>query len=386
MNSTNSRLASETNKLITQTLSKEGGIYLPSIGSLSFATITEEGEAINTILLSKEERHKSLIKIIEERGNCSNEQATMLYEKWVEEIKQEDGSYNLTSLGAIKGGEFIVEESLFNRLNVNSKRARKEVKAESIAAPIAEKKAEVKSEAKKVEVKSKAEPKPTPKPQKEESKAKGKAKVAKQKEKESSPMGWIVAAVVIVAAIVGLFIYGGEGLIHSDAIAKVEPTTKNEVKQDIIEEVAEVTEPEVETGIEAAVEVEEATEEVVEEVIEPKADEPTTMPEYESEPVAKIKSNDPIERLRATLTESTNPKKFRVVCGIFSSERNAGKMLIDIDRKLGEEATPKVYQREDKTYMVTLHEANNFRECADYINKTAVKHYKASWVYNDKSM
>ncbi|MFI3304592.1 MAG: hypothetical protein SNF68_07925 [Rikenellaceae bacterium] len=118
----NVRLARETNKLILQTLSKEGGIYLPTIGSLTFESVEKGGEQVNTITLSDKVQHQSLVEIIEERGKCSDKQAKLLYDKWLAEIKRSNGYY-LVSIGEIVNGRFIVERSLFNRLNPKSLRA-----------------------------------------------------------------------------------------------------------------------------------------------------------------------------------------------------------------------------------------------------------------------
>ncbi|MFI3304990.1 MAG: cell envelope integrity protein TolA [Rikenellaceae bacterium] len=416
MKNANSRLAIETNKLITQTLSREGGVYLPTIGSLSFATLVEDGDTINTIVLNKEERHKSLVKIIEERGNCSSEQAAMLYEKWVEEISEEDGSYNLTTLGVIANGAFVVEPSLYNRLNINSKKR--------IAEREAEKKAEREAEkiAKEAETKEKrsAESKPVAKPaatkpaaakpkapkqappkqtpSKQKSTKAAKPAIAKAADDDSkNPAGialWGFVSVVIIAGIISIFIYEGDFFSSTAASSdKITPASET-----AIELTTNTPESKVEstTTIEATESVESTMEDVVaagptiEAVEEESVDlalknTPKTMPEMGGRPIPPIKSNDPVERLQATLTESTTPMTYRVVCGIFRSQRNAGRMILDIECKLGERAIPRVYLRDNK-YMVTIFEADNFRECSQYISTVAIKHYESTWVYNSKTM
>lgn len=113
MKQNNIRLIEEVAKLIVNILIKDGGVYLPSIGSL---TLSSE-EAGSTVTYSAEESHGSIVEVIMKRGNCSQEKAQKIYDKWLSLVKEESGDVSIRGVGKIEGGLFTISSSLATRLN-----------------------------------------------------------------------------------------------------------------------------------------------------------------------------------------------------------------------------------------------------------------------------
>lgn len=99
----NQRLIDEVNKLIKGILAGDGNVTLPSIGQLSVG----EGESL---LFTKEEGEVTIVDKIAQMGGCTEEQATQIYNKWLEEISTDD-EIAIDEIGVIRGAEFTPYES-----------------------------------------------------------------------------------------------------------------------------------------------------------------------------------------------------------------------------------------------------------------------------------
>lgn len=117
-------MIAEVNKIIGNALIKDGGLYLPEIGSLSVTTTTPSlagakskcSAPKRTIVFSAEERHRSLVLMISEIGNCTEGQAAMIYEKW-RKTSATDLGVEIDGVGAIAEEVFTPSAAIIAKLN-----------------------------------------------------------------------------------------------------------------------------------------------------------------------------------------------------------------------------------------------------------------------------
>ncbi len=193
MKQQNSRMVVEVNKIIANALLSDGGIYLPNIGSLSIvSSSSKEGNPIRDITVQPEARHKSITTVISERGNCTEQQAEQVYNKWLKVVKAEE-KIAILGIGEIeKDGKFTLTPQMFSKLNPV------QVKAEPAEPQPVEKPKSEKPKSEKTEKKSKvkAEKKSTPA-----------TPPKKRGDSEGSNSGYIWGVLAAIAIIVGIIYF-----------------------------------------------------------------------------------------------------------------------------------------------------------------------------------
>ncbi len=340
MDQSNVRLIEEMAKLVASQLTSDGGITLPSVGTLSFTTFSTEpkgkrakkskSESIQTIILSPEsDEYASLTTIIAERGGCSEEQATTLYNRWLDSVRDEEGLI-IDGVGAIVNNEFAVDESLFKLLNPKVSIEKQLTKAMN----------------EKIEqIEEEIEATPT-------------------KSRSRAPIYWGLAALALIVTLFVNFI--------------------SDINQD--PKAVEVT---LEPIAESSVEIEIAPEVEPEPIVTP--------PTPERELITKLRSKarfataqeslEAFDRSFVETIDGAGSKRYRVVCGVLNSRVNAGRLLMDAEYRTAGNAlfTPRIYPR-GEGYMVTLYEGDSFRSCAEFIGQQASTLYDSCWVYNDAKM
>ncbi len=324
------QLVEEMTKLFTSQLTKDEGVSLPNIGTLSFSLVDGESgsdvdatDKIQTIALSPlSEDYPLLTTVIAEQGGCTEEQALSLYNKWLDAIREGD-KISIRGVGEIVGDRFEIEVSLYNRLNPN--------------APLSPPPAAPRRARRVVSDRSSGEKSRTP----------------------------IYVALVVMALLATIFV------IY--------------ITRDNSTPVAEIPLDAPQTQVEEAIESPQVVEQ--EQVVEQK-------PISDARQLSKLRSKaryapaeQALSALQLSLADEGESKRYRVVCGVLRSRINAGRLLLDAGyRSAGDDLyTPRVYPR-GEGYMVTLFEADSFGACVEFIETRASKLYDSCWVYNDARM
>lgn len=309
-------------KLILNLLTKDGGVYLPTVGSLTLGS-AEDGKRVVTY--SDAEGGTSIVEVIASRGNCSAEKAQKIYDKWLLEVRGEDGTVDIVA-------------DLEARLNPKPKSKPKSTKKEKKKAEKPEPKVEVE--------------KPQP-------------KIATQPD-SNTRLIWSLGAVSIVVAIVTIIALGSSNEVEVTPLAPA------------VERVAESVEEKIE--VEQTIETEAIEAEVVAVAMEPKVGKVNNI----TSSARFVNDDDARAVLKERLISSDDaPLRFRVVCGVMLSQSNAGRLILDIEQRT--DLSARVYERSGG-YMVTIFESEGFRPCYNFIEETASKLYDYTWIYDEKTM
>ncbi len=338
MEKSNKRLVEEVAKLISNTIVKEGAIYLPEIGSLCVS----EGDN-RSVRLSPEVVGSNIVVILAEKAKCSSKQAQSIYKKWSQEVVKSDKSIKIPTVGTISEGVFTPSNKILEKLN-RTKQVKSQSKTEQTKQP------EVKVETKEsVEIKTK-----------------------------QGVKFWVIGLAAIIIAILTIF----SNIYQREEAEVVEVVEVIEVEEAVeIEEVIEVIE---------VIEAEEVV--VIEEVVE----EPVIEAVVEEEPVEEeigrynitskarfVKYPEASAKLAQCLKETTDSKRFRVVCGTLKARSNAGRLIIDAQMRGGQNVECRAYEYYDN-YMITIFESNKISEAYNYINRIGNDLYDTMWVYDAK--
>ncbi|MFI3332816.1 MAG: hypothetical protein SNI51_05970 [Rikenellaceae bacterium] len=108
-----SRMAAEVNKLIGGKLLSSEAIHLPEVGSLY---IIKDSSPKKKVEFSSNEHGSSLISVIEERASCTTEQATEIYNKWLEEVRSAS-IIAIEGVGELRGKSFVTSTTFLTQLN-----------------------------------------------------------------------------------------------------------------------------------------------------------------------------------------------------------------------------------------------------------------------------
>ncbi len=338
-----SRMIVEVNKLISNALIKDGGVYLPGVGSLSVVTTPltmnssskEMSAPTREITISKEEKHRSLIVVITERGNCTPQQATQIYNKWYDVVVKEDNT-TIEGVGKISGTLFTTDSALKEKLN-----------------PIAQ---------------------ATPQ------KVKKKGAVKKQKKRGGTILTLLLIA---VAAAVALFIlpksndtsYTTEATPTEQSAQPIEVEVIEDVttEEAATEEVVEISE-DVEIEVEVATKVEES--ESVESVQEQKQSEPTSQATYES-------TSDKTLEAALAAGVSNIDKPYNVIYGAYSVAENAEKAMSLAEQEFNEPIECTAY-RYGSTVIISIYSAPSEAEAKQFVRENRTKFKEPLWVYKKK--
>ncbi len=113
-----SRMAAEVNKLIGLNLLEGGAIYLPEIGSLY--TIVDDSGA-KRIDFSSSEQGVSLVDVIKDRAECTPEQASEIFRRWLEEVRTTESIIIVDGVGELRQKSFVAVNSFSDQLNTEIK-------------------------------------------------------------------------------------------------------------------------------------------------------------------------------------------------------------------------------------------------------------------------
>lgn len=329
MKQKNSRMIAEVNKIIGNTLIKDGGVYLPNIGSLSVVTTHPSmGEATNssaaptrTVSLIDEERHHPLTTIISERGNCTPNQATIIYKKWVEAVSDKS-QIKIEGVGTIIDGLFTSSDSLLQQLN-----------------PVV----------------AKPKERPCVNPKKvDKSDKQNKSKGSETKNRRIALVAWLLlVAVVAVAAVV--ILNNKNGSQSAVTVPIVSPKT-------------EVANPTTEPVIEP-IETESVTEDTPESV-------------EKDVVVSTTKEMTADEILQAGLQAGTANRElhYKVIYGAFSNSQNVAKAIAQATKAMDGKVSCTVY-RHGKSYIVSLFDAQSFNEANEFIAINKDRFNETLWIH-----
>lgn len=341
------RMVAELNKLITNELLTAGGIYLPEIGSLSVEQ-TAEASARRTVVYSEVERHTSLVVVVALLTKCSVDQSSELYAKWLDAVKQ-NLQIEIEGIGILRGGRFEVSSVIESRLNpipameIKGDKTAKEPKAKPVATP-------------KIETPSKS---------------------------NNSRRGYMVIAVIVVAAIVFaanrlVFKDNGAQVKESEVIPMVEltpakpiTTTKEQVvtTKEVKPEAAVAAEPEPAEEVAAA----------------PKK---SSVGELTSRKAKQTPNSEATEILNKTMAASQDrpATKYKVVYGVYRSKSNAGRAIVDVEEQNQDPAMVCGVTLRDGNYMVTLFESDHFYTSVSFMKRNDQYFSNALWVYDPEKM
>lgn len=311
MEQNNQKLTTEISKLIANTIAAEGYVALPEVGTLSIETANNK---IRKVLFSAEVGERTLVAVIAEQGNCSAEQAQQIYSKWLDEVRKGD-AVSIVGIGEIKNGSFSISPKMANKLKPSQEQ----------------------------------EPQQEPQPQQAPTQP-------VEKEPRSFAKIWIVGAVVIVAIIAGVLIFGVSNDKTTDSGLMTLPEYDS----------APVVEPLPEPD-----------------AVEEELQEPTVSYTKLTSKARFVSSADAREALQRTLQSSTDPKRFRVVCGVLLSEANAGRLILDIEERTGDDVVCTAYVR-NGGYMVAMYESEHFYTSLSYLRCEAKPLYDTAWLYDEQ--
>ncbi len=107
------KMAAEVNKLIGSRLLSGEAVLLPEVGSLCITMSTSQRKRVE---FSSEPQGVSLVDVIKERANCSDEEALKIYNMWVEEVRV-DSTLVVEGVGELKANGFVTVDSFAKQLN-----------------------------------------------------------------------------------------------------------------------------------------------------------------------------------------------------------------------------------------------------------------------------
>ncbi len=325
------KMVTELNKLITNELLINGGIYLPKVGSLSVETM--ERSPKRTVNYNEGEREGlvSLVSVIALKTKCSVEQATKLYDKWHEAV-QKMRQVEIEGIGTLRAGRFEVSEVIVAKLNPATALPTTQ-KTEAKAEPISEKRCKV-------------------------------------------DMRYIAVLVAIGVGVLMLF-YGESNEPESVSIVELTPATPivevSVEEEEVIEAEETIAEPE------------------VIEVLEPETDQhiKSERGELMSYKARTASNSQAVKIFEETLAESQEraETKYKVVYGVYNSKANAGRAILDAIEKNRDttRSTYGVTLRNGK-YMVTLFESDHFYTSVSFMKRNDEHFENALWVYDPKKM
>ncbi|MFI3327807.1 MAG: hypothetical protein R3Y70_01535 [Rikenellaceae bacterium] len=363
MEQQNSRMVAEVNKLIANALIKENGLFLPNLGSLSVESKAPQAKGKGAmvgpsreITFTTEEKHRPLMVIIAEYGNCTPNQAAQIYDKWLEAVKVGDDA-NIESIGQIQGGVFIAAPEMLERLNPAAK------------APLAKGGAAARKG------------------------ATSRKAAAKSEGGSNGKMIWIALAAVALLAVGYFVFFAGDSssdvasteVVEVDAEATAAAAAEKEARDAEIlrlaqERAAAQAKRDAASGQGSKGLVAQARESVAE--AEKNRPAPTG-----------IKSPSKVDYLKSDRAKNLHPdvakkvidgiisrnagvakKRYFVVYGVYSSKLNAGRMVVDImERTQGMGVACGAHLRNGSNYMVTVFESDSFRACNEFIEEKGKK-------------
>ncbi len=343
MKQQNSRMVVEVNKLIANALLTDGGVYLPQIGSLTIITNPlEAGDAAPTrdIIIREEESHKSLIKVISQRGNCTPQQAEQVYNRW-RDVVVEENKTTIFGIGEVSDGKFTITPQMYAKLNPiqaakqNTKPAPTPVSTEKKPEVVEPKKVEPKRvEPQKVEPKN-VEPKKT---------------APKKEHKKRGGYLWIIPIIALIIIALAYYFYNsnnGPKVPSPVAIEEVETPAPTETAPK--EEMAD--------SVKAA---------------------PQTAAPAEEKEKPTTQSNE-------MLSSMDSSPKYKVVFGVFSTTSNCERAIEKMREKTGD-ATYDIntYEYYGK-YLLTIFESDGVSECNKFIKSDLGKRVGNDlWIYERK--
>ncbi|MFR9649080.1 MAG: hypothetical protein SNJ33_07555 [Rikenellaceae bacterium] len=128
MESSKERMIEGVNKVIAQSLLSSNGVYLPSVGSivvkLKPAKVSGSKKSVTPPMRgldfsSSQEGSLSIIELIGQSAECSEEQATELYNSYLEAIRTEKG-IAIDGVGTLVGKSFVIDKDFLSQLNPQS--------------------------------------------------------------------------------------------------------------------------------------------------------------------------------------------------------------------------------------------------------------------------
>ncbi|MFI3269083.1 MAG: hypothetical protein SNG14_02865 [Rikenellaceae bacterium] len=358
MKQQNSRMVAEVNKIIGNALVKDGGLYLPSIGSLSVTTTPPSMGGVKgvatapkrVVKFSVEERQRSLVTTISERGGCTLQQANQIYNRWVGMVSSGE-RVEIEGVGVIAEGGFTQSPDLNVRLNPVVPKSKEHTIVGSKSVKAANKRAEV-----------------------EQKSSEG---------KRSGSRLMIVLGVVltvVVAAVAFKVLY--KPSVNSDAkLAIVESmTTKPAAKS----EQSKINQPKVEQPKAEQVKAEQPKAE------QPKAEQPKAVqPKSTSKPEPKPAAKKPQPKVMSTKEifdaainqgEANKAKHYKVIYGAFSTADNVVKAIREAQRILGSEVECTVYNH-GKSFIVSVYDTADFSDAKRFVVNHDSKTKEKLWIH-----
>ncbi len=367
MEQQNSRMVAEVNKLIANALIKENGVFLPNLGSLSVETLAPQSKGkgamvgpSRAITFTTEEKHRPLMVVIAEYGNCTPNQAAQIYDKWLEAVKVGDDA-NIESIGQISGGEFFAAPEMLARLNPAANKA-----AAGGATAAARRSA-------------------------------GSAKRGSKSSEGGSGSTWYILLGLAALLAVAYFVFYNDSSNVDVVVNVAEQATvvdAAQAEQDSIAAAKAAREREVLAAASAAAAAREELaksgsgsvtggKSLVAQAKEMRAEEERNRPAPTG-----IKSPRKVDHLVSDRAKNLHPdvakkvidgiiernagvakRRYFVVYGVYSSKLNAGRMVVDImERTKGLGVACGAHLRNGSNYMVTVFESDSFRACNDFID------------------
>ncbi len=368
------KLVGEINKLITNILANDGGVYLPEVGSLSIEK-QKKKSIIRVVKFTTKEQHRSLVSVIAERGNCTEEQAQQVYDKWYKLVKSED-TVTIAGVGTVEKGVFSVALILANRLNpkVESEKRRKLSEAAKANAALDEEQKERREAQRLAELEQRT-------------------KVKEQKNKRRNRALWwstslvaVIAVAVMVVEAVGDFNLPKLNFWDSKANSEIIVAQRiEEPKAEVEQAVEPKSQPKAETKAEPK-KVEPKPQPKAEPKVEPKA-EPKPDNNKITSKARYATTEKSVEQIQSSLNTSLGEqKRYSVVCGVLSSAANAGRLVMDVKaRGVADKLEPKSYKRNGR-FMITIFESDNHAEVVKFSKEVAPKYYETTWIYDKQTM
>lgn len=320
-------MVTELNKLVSNTLIKNGGITLSSVGSLRVVASSPKAgsqeRTIRVVEFAPGDGMRTLESVISEMGHCTEAQAQVVYSKWLDEVRTSDG-VKIDGVGQLCGERFTVDEKLNLRLNPT------------------------------VEV----------------------------KRKRGNRAVWVAVAVAAVVAVVagGAYLFQTSDEVQQDLVAEevITPAAMPPASADIDSEMMISPEQE-EAGVAEAKERERLAEEAV------KKAEAERVAALKSESKSAKKSHNIGGLLGDALSaaEGVSDRPFRVICGVFTTEHYANKTISEVQSKLGKSYQCTAYVEGDK-YFLSLYDTSTQREALDFAKQKQGLFNEKLWVSRNK--
>ncbi len=368
MKQQNNRMVAEVNKIIGNTLVKDGGLYLPSIGSLSVTTTPPTMGGVKgvatapkrVVKFSPEERQRSLVTTISERGGCTLQQANQIYNRWIETVSSGD-RVEIEGVGVIAEGGFTQSPDLNVRLNPVVPKSKEHTIVGSKSVKTANKRAEV-----------------------EKKSSEG---------KRSGSRLMIVLGVVLVAVVAAVaFKVLYKSSANSDAkLAIVESMTTKpaaqteqpKVQQPKVDQ-TKVDQPKAEQPKAEQAKAEQAKTEQPKAIAKP---EPKTgqKSKPEPKPVAtkpqpKVMSAKELFAAAIKQGEANKAKHYKVIYGAFSTADNVVKAIREAQRILGSEVECTVYNH-GKSFIVSIYDTADFSDAKRFVANHDSKTKEKLWIH-----